>query len=72
MSLVGRIAPGLFVARFAEIVGVSEKEVCDWMNDYIGNPENWQQLGERYEADEEARAEAIKKYVADTVNGELN
>lgn len=41
MSLVGRIAPGPFVARFAEIVGASEKEVCDWMNDYIGNPENY-------------------------------
>ena len=69
MSLVGRIAPGPFVARFAEIVGAAEKEVCDWMNDYIGNPGNWQQLGESYEADEAARAESIKKYVADTVKG---
>lgn len=71
MALVGRIAPGPSVARFAEIVGASEKEVCDWMNDYIGNPENWQQLGERYEADEAARAEAIKKYVSDRVKGNL-
>ena len=71
MSLVGRIAPGPFVARFAEIVGASEKEVCDWMNDYIWNPVNWQKLGESYEADEAVRAEAIKKYVSDCVKGNL-
>ena len=59
------------IEKYARKYGCEVGEVVDWMNDYIGNPENWQQLGERYEADEAARAEAIKKYVADTVNGEL-
>jgi len=66
------IKPGPVVEAFAKKFEIEIAEVCDWMNDYIGNPANWQQLGESYEADEAARVGAIKKYVSDCVKGNLN
>lgn len=67
MSVIGRIAPGPAVARFASAVAVDVTEVCDWMNDYIHNHANWQGLGDLYEPTEAERLEAIKNYVAGQV-----